>query len=112
MDILKKYIKYILSIFFIFFFVIKCSNNPSFSIQNDIIHGHINLIKHDFNKLPTIYLNGEWEFFFNTFIHNDKTSKNNDLLIDVPSSWTDYKIENKTFDIIILLREVINNFLV
>ena len=27
---------------------------------------------------------------------NDKTSKNNDLLIDVPSSWTDYKIENKT----------------
>ena len=96
MDIFNKYIKYIISIFFIFFFIIKCIDKPISSSRSDIIHGHINLIKHDFNKLPTIYLNGEWEFFLNTFIHNDKTSKNNDLLIDVPSSWTDYKIENKT----------------
>ncbi len=96
MNIFKKYIQYVVQIFFIFFFIINCSNDLFFSSRNDFIHGRINLIKHDFNKLPTIYLNGEWEFFFNSFIHNDKTSKNHDLLINVPSSWTDYKIENKS----------------
>ena len=88
--------KYIYQIFFILFFIINCSNYPFFLSRKEFIQGSINLIKHDFNQLPTIYLNGEWEFFFNSFIHNDKISKNYDLLINVPASWTDYKIENKS----------------
>ncbi len=95
MSILNLFIKKIYFFLIIFSITLSCNYNLNKNSNTSLTHGHINLIKHDFNKEPIINLNGKWEFFFNTFLHKDKTNKNYDLLIDVPASWTDFKLDNR-----------------
>nr|HPO50095.1 7TM-DISM domain-containing protein [Spirochaetota bacterium] len=113
---MKKFAKY-LFLPFILFFIFSCDllkdkNNYYYSKN-----GEIDLTSWNCEKDEIISLNGEWEFYPNSFLYSndflEKDFNNKKILINVPSVWNESKINNKnirpfgfaTYRIVLKLKE-------
>lgn len=93
---MKKYLNgklNFIAIVFLFIFILTCSRllwiiTFHNSNQPDAVNGVLDLRKWDFNH--TVDLDGQWEFFPNTWLINKKDSRKLDInpkYIQVPGSW-------------------------
>ena len=81
------------SVFIFLFFFISCN-------LNNLEHPQINKAVLDLNKFDLkksiIALDGQWKFFPNQLIHKLENLKPN-YLVEVPSVWQNYKLDNQFF---------------
>ncbi len=69
---------------------------PSLLNEVNIASASADLGKYAFGKDSSVYLSGEWQFFWNEHIVTDKkTDLNTENYIQVPASWTTYKINGQ-----------------
>lgn len=95
---LKKWILLgglILALLFVLHSILYTKFYHKISRTNKCINGSIDLSNVDLAK-GKIYLDGQWEFYHNQFIHLDSEQPTKpDFVIKVPDEWSQYKINNK-----------------
>lgn len=85
----------ILSVFFMNLPVIYTKYYHEFTNAPKAINGTINLSTE--NPVHEIYLDGQWEFYWNRFIGTDSEQlPKPDMIINAPDSWSNYEIDGKS----------------
>ncbi len=85
----------ILSVFFMNLPVIYTKYYHEFTNAPKAFNGTINLSAE--NLSHEIYLDGQWEFYWNRLIETDSEQlPKPDMIIDVPDSWSNYVIDGKS----------------
>ena len=69
---------------------------PNYINKVNIKSAQTDMRKYDLDKGEFVYLSGEWEFFWGKHIvSNDIKNPQPDIFVQVPSSWTTYKINGE-----------------
>lgn len=87
---------FIFALFVVFYSILYTKYYHDITKTNKSIHGNIDISKVDLAK-EKVYLDGEWEFYWNQLIHSDiSQSRKPDFMIKVPEEWSQYKINDKS----------------
>lgn len=85
----------IIALLFVFHSILYTKFYHVFNRNNKEINGSIDLTNEDL-KNKIIYLDGQWEFYWNQFIHSEpKQHMKPDFIIKVPAEWSQYEIRGK-----------------
>jgi hypothetical protein len=95
---LKKWILiggFILALLFFFYVILYTKYYHEINRTNKCINGKIDLSNVDLSK-EKIYLDGQWEFYWNQLIHSDSEQyAKPDFIIKVPEEWSQYKVNGR-----------------
>ncbi len=69
---------------------------PDYINEVNMVGGVADVGKYNLDLGESVYLTGEWEFFWNAHIVSDKSAENKSgSFVNVPASWTTYEINNE-----------------